>query len=177
MTELSPRPAPFEGLSFAALLLLGLSALLLVTPANDSRAGELNYKEATRFAADMAELGNWHEASFRWTQLAAGYPDNYKMINNLAVSAEVLGNTDEARELYARATAMAGGDVHVEDNRRRFEYFWRRMNPDAPEVPQPLSAAAMLATAAIKRKARPRAYRSPSPYRLASTSRGTRRCW
>jgi hypothetical protein len=89
----------------------------------------------------------------------------------LAVSAEVLGNSDEARDLYARAAAIAGSDPHVEDNRRRFEYFWRRLNPDAPDGPDgplPSSATALSSSADSKKTKTTRVpVAIPVPPRLA----------
>ncbi len=79
-----------------------------------------------RFAAAMAEKGNWREARYRWEMVAREQPDNGRVLNNLAVAAEVLGRFDEAEELYDRALSLAGENQYVNDNRRRLEWFLKQ---------------------------------------------------
>jgi hypothetical protein len=77
-------------------------------------------KQARRFAADMAQRGNWREAQYRWEILASGLPEDPRILNNLAVASEALGEVEEARGYYEQAYAFSAGDERIEDNRRRF---------------------------------------------------------
>ncbi|MHC4411143.1 MAG: tetratricopeptide repeat protein, partial [Planctomycetota bacterium] len=72
------------------------------------------------FAADMAERGNWREASFRWKRLIDQGGPNAKILNNMAVAAEANGEMEQANEYYGQAFELAGGDVEIRENYRRF---------------------------------------------------------
>lgn len=98
----------------ALLALLALQASTL--PVN---AQSMSPKKALRFAADMAERGNWREAQFRWEELLRALPDDPRVLNNLAVSAEILGEVDQAQALYARAASLSA-DQRIESNHHRF---------------------------------------------------------
>src|ERR1700741_4010286 len=98
MTE-TARPA-FRGLVLA-LALAGFPTLT---------AGEDSSKDAMLFAADMARKGSWREARFRWEALARSRPDDPRVLNNLAVAQEVLGEPELARDTYAKALSLAPGD-------------------------------------------------------------------
>jgi hypothetical protein len=97
-------------------------AALLVT-GSTVRAGE-TYLELMRFAADMAKRGNWREAKYRWERAAQLEPDNPKIMNNLAVALEALGDSTAAREAYQRASALTHGNTLIETNRTRAQRFW-----------------------------------------------------
>ena len=98
--------------------LIAASLLLQATP--DDFAKAPSSKETMGFAADMAERGNWREASFRWKRvLDQGGPDA-KVLNNLAVAAEASGEMEQADEYYTQALDLAGGDPEIGENYRRF---------------------------------------------------------
>jgi hypothetical protein len=78
-------------------------------------------KDSLAFAADMAERGNWREARFRWEQLLADGALDAKVLNNLAVAAEAVGDGKSAGQHYARALELAGDEPAILDNFRRFE--------------------------------------------------------
>ena len=100
------------------LCLIAASFLLQATP--DDFAKAPSSKEAMIFAADMAERGNWREASFRWKRLIdQGGPDA-KILNNMAAAAEANGEMDQADEFYRQAVELAGGDPEIRENYRRF---------------------------------------------------------
>jgi len=110
----------------AARLFVSAAALLALVGGGDLPAQGLNLRETVKFAAEMAQRGNWREAKFRWERVAELQPDNHKILNNLAVAFEVLGDPDTAKDYYARAAELSQGNLDIEDNRRRFAYFWRR---------------------------------------------------
>jgi hypothetical protein len=98
--------------------LIAASLLLLVTP--DDHAKAPSSREAMVFAADMAERGNWREASFRWELVLDQSGPDAKLLNNLAVAAEAKGELDLANEYYAQALELAGGALEIGENYRRF---------------------------------------------------------
>lgn len=99
------------------------------TPADESP------KRTLQFAANMAKLGNWREAQFRWEGLDRAQPDNPRILNNLAVAAEALGLPEPARDYYERALRLHPGDTRIENNRHRFERFWSRVDRDLGAKP------------------------------------------
>jgi hypothetical protein len=82
-------------------------------------------KDLLKFASQMARDGNWREARFRWEKALAGDPDNPRILNNLAVAREVLGEEERARDLYERALVLAPGDDVIADNLSRYRRFWK----------------------------------------------------
>lgn len=98
--------------------ILAAAALLDSLPATFGGQGDLKW--ILRFAADMARAGNWREARYRWELADREQPGNPAVLNNLAVAAEALGETDQARDHYDRALSLSGGDERIRDNRSRF---------------------------------------------------------
>lgn len=111
-----------------AIVCVLLAAGLLPTP-----AGKMGTKETLIFAADMARDGNWREALYRWKQISDKDPDNPRLLNNLAVASEALGQIDEARLYYARAGALSHGDDRIQSNRQRFLRFMQMTNADVEQ--------------------------------------------
>jgi hypothetical protein len=120
-TSMKPRAA----VAGAALLVWAA----LTSAGFHTSAGE-KPKRTLQFAAEMAKVGNWREAQFRWEGLARTDPDNPRILNNLAVAAEALGDPENAREYYARAVAAGHGDDRIAENKRRFDRFWRQVDAD-----------------------------------------------
>ena len=104
------------------ILLAGvaLAVAALLHPATATFAKQQTAKQAMRFAADMAQSGNWREAAYRWELALEREPENPRVLNNLAVASEVLGEIARARDYYERAMALSGGDDRIRDNRNRF---------------------------------------------------------
>jgi len=120
------------GVATVALL---VSVALSALPSPPTTAGS---NKLFKFAAEMAKVGNWREANYRWEGLVTNDPDNPKLLNNLAVSAEALGNWEDARALYQKALWLSGGNESIEHNQLRFERFYRNTiaTGTEPEVPQ-----------------------------------------
>jgi hypothetical protein len=97
---------------------------LLVASLAPGVAGETR-QSVLRFAAEMAQRGNWREASFRWETLIERASHDPFVLNNLGVAAEALGEPVQAGRRYRRALALAPGNERIEDNLLRFERFWR----------------------------------------------------
>ena len=102
-------------------------------------AGDGRVDELLRFGTDMARGGNWREAKFRWEQALQQDPADARLLNNLAVAEEALGQPDHARELFNRALAAASTDSRIHDNAMRSSLFWGRSS-DGDGVTAPPSA-------------------------------------
>ncbi len=110
--------------------------LLAVVAATAFRAfaTEADIEEILRFAVQVAQKGDWREAQYRWEQAAKRDPDNPRILNNLAVASEVLGDGEKARQLYERALQITGSDSRIEDNATRAALFRRAAKgPNAPK--------------------------------------------
>jgi len=103
-----------------------LATLLFFAPC---RGASTDVEDLLHFAAQMASKGNWREAKFRWEQAFKVQPQNGHIVNNLAVASEALGDPDTARDLYARAAALASGDARIADNASRSARFWQEAHP------------------------------------------------
>jgi hypothetical protein len=112
--------------AFFAVALVGAGA-------SRATAADANLDEILRFAAEVAQKGDWREARYRWEQAARIEPDNPRILNNLAVALEILGEGERARELYGRAVALSGGDQRIEDNAARAALFRRAAKGPDPD--------------------------------------------
>jgi hypothetical protein len=110
---------PVRVVSRLTLVCLTVVSLLLLAT-QDDYAKAPSSKETMVFAADMAERGNWREASFRWRRLLDQTGPDAKLLNNLAVAAEAKGEMEQAGEFYGRAMSLAGGALEISENFRRF---------------------------------------------------------
>lgn len=104
------------------MLLAGLFA-----PAIEAASAD---RKKMRFAADMAKRGAWREAGYRWGLLLDSAPDDPRLLNNLAVAHEVLGEVERAREFYDRALAANDALPSLRANRGAFERFWSNARPE-----------------------------------------------
>jgi len=130
------RPFPYLPVVFAGLLLSVSAggparAAKPPTPARADREAAAKLAKDLAFASEMARKGLWREALFRWERALVQRPDDARLLNNVAVAREALGDREGARQAYERALARTT-ERQVEDN---FIYF-RRGDP-APEPAAP----------------------------------------
>ena len=119
---------------WAALLALVAGSLPLV---ESTTAAGLSVKDVMRFAADMAQRGNWREAKFRWESLMRDEKeqDNPRLLNNLAVAHEALGDPEQARDYYNQAYSRGADEPAIEENRFRSARFWKHALVDDDDDP------------------------------------------
>jgi hypothetical protein len=131
------RPFPVAARSHApaAALLLGgvVAGSLAGLPGTPCAAAPLNARATMDFAAEMAREGNWREAKYRWELVLEQEDDNPRLLNNLAVASEALGQIDEATYYYERAIGDTFVDDRIRDNHRRFTRFVEAVRPEAPD--------------------------------------------
>jgi hypothetical protein len=110
--------------------LAAATALLLVGVV--TRAGTEDVSALLRFGTEMARDGNWREAKFRWERALREDPTDARVLNNLAIAEEALGEPARAKDLYARAIAAAPRDSRIGDNAARSSLFWRSVSDAGP---------------------------------------------
>jgi len=94
-------------------------------------------RKTLAFAADMAQAGSWHEATFRWTHVLPRDESNAHLYNNLAVAAEALGKWDEAESRYRQALELESDNFHIQENHRRFSIFRERLRRHSGDEDEP----------------------------------------
>ena len=141
------RPPSWRSLSLLLLAAAILSSGPAVWPDGNG--------DALRFAADMAKRGNWREALYRWERVARERPGDSRILNNLAVAHEALGEPQIAHDYYKRAADLSPGDERIEANQIRFERFWSRiaeLNDDDDVDPRAAAHLAQPASDSTKGK-------------------------
>ncbi len=119
----------FDRKSIRSLLVLLACLIGFAQPV--AAASKKGAKKTLTFAAEMAQVGSWHEASFRWKNVLSNDPDNAHLHNNLAVAAEALGNWDEAAAGYEQALRLEADNFFIQENQRRFSIFRERLRRHA----------------------------------------------
>jgi tetratricopeptide (TPR) repeat protein len=113
------------GSSFAARAAawLVVSALLLAGCSGHRRPDDASSQLA--FGVDMARRGLWSEALFSFQAAARLEPQNPRILNNLAVAYEALGEFDQALEHYKQALQIAPESREAKSNYSRFVEFYQ----------------------------------------------------
>ena len=106
---------PFRTACLAICLVVALVAAAghpAVSSEGDSRRkpSKRAIKVDLEFAAKMAAQGLWKEALFRWEKVLKARPDDGRLLNNIAVAREAIGDVDGAREAYRRALELDPDD-------------------------------------------------------------------
>jgi hypothetical protein len=106
-------------------------------------AGANKRDDLLKFAAEMAEHGNWREARYRWEQVAVMDPENPRVLNNLAVAYEAMGDHESAARYYQEAEKLAPDEPAIRDNSVRSRRFWGEVGGTQPDF-DPIAARAAL---------------------------------
>jgi hypothetical protein len=118
MREVKPRY--ISSLLLALLVYFAFFALPV-------RAASKADRKTLAFAAEMARVGSWHEATFRWSDVLSRDETNAHLHNNLAVAAEALGQWDDAVKHYEQALGLEADNFHIQENQRQFSIFRERL--------------------------------------------------
>lgn len=112
----------------------GLVALLLAGCAGGGspQAVSSSAEQQLKFGVNMAQRGLWSEALFRFEQAQKLDPNNARIINNLAIANEAVGNFDQALALYKQALKLDPSDVTLKKNYTRFSQFYESFRPRKP---------------------------------------------
>ncbi len=102
---------------FSALLVLlvALSAAPLAADARDDA------KKQVAFGIEVAQMGLWREAIYRWERAALIDPAYAAAHNNLAIAFEHEGDLDKARAAYEKALELEPGNQFITQNYELFK--------------------------------------------------------
>ena len=89
------------------------------------------------FGVEMAKRGLWSEALFRFKQAKRLDPGNSRIMNNMAVAYEALGNFEKALDFYQSAIKDDPTNKELKRNYSRFVEFYRAFKPAEPETEAP----------------------------------------
>ena len=104
--------------------------VLLCFGAVDAEAAK-KARSQMEFGVQMAREGLWREALFRFQQARREGGDSGKLLNNIAVSYEALGEFERALETYREALQTAPGNRELRQNYSRFLEFYQAYSPQA----------------------------------------------
>lgn len=82
------------------------------------------------FGVDMARRGLWSEALFRFRRADQLEPGDPKVLNNMAVAYEALGQFERALDFYQKAIEADPTNRDLRRNYSRFVEFYRAFRPD-----------------------------------------------
>jgi Flp pilus assembly protein TadD len=121
---LSSSKSPFAA-SFALLAILLASSLAVVAQENGERRAD-DAKKQVAFGIEVAQLGLWKEAVYRWSRAVELDPDSARARNNLAVAHEQMGQFDEANLQYERALELEPNNMYIRQNYELFREAYER---------------------------------------------------
>lgn len=85
------------------------------------------------FGVEMARRGLWSEALFRFKRAHELNPSDARILNNMAVAYEALGQFDNALRHYQDAVKADPTNRDLKRNYARFVEFYRAFRPDEAE--------------------------------------------
>ena len=113
----------------ACWLAVAMFALAISLPAV-SMAGEgHDLDKEISFGVKMAKRGLWSEALFRFKRAAEQRPGDSKVLNNLAVAYEAVGQYDNALLAYKEALKSDQTNRELKRNYSRFIEFYQAFKP------------------------------------------------
>lgn len=77
------------------------------------------------FGVDMARRGLWREALFRFLEAERIDPGNPRVLSNIAVAQEAVGDFDQALKYYQKAVKADPASREIKTNYARFAEFYQ----------------------------------------------------
>lgn len=122
-----------KGLKVSVVLALFVVALAVASAATAKKAKprirRVTAEEQIAFGVDMAKRGLWREALFRFQRAHQLDPNRPRVLNNLAVAYEAVGDFDSALEHYKLALAADPANRDLKRNYARFVEFYQSFRP------------------------------------------------
>ena len=105
---------------------LALALLALASPAFADKKPEEIAKKEVEFGIEVARIGLWREAIYRWQKAIELDPSNASARNNLGVAYEQAGQFDLAEEQYKRALELDSGNMYIRQNYELFREAYEK---------------------------------------------------
>ena len=124
-----------RSISFLTMSVL-LAALFSMAPPAEAAKNTLDAQLA--FGIEMAKRGLWNEAIFRFSRVSKERPGDVRVLNNMAVAYEAIGQFDRALEHYKRALEGDSSNRDLRRNYAQFVEFYENLRPktdDEAETP------------------------------------------
>ncbi len=83
-------------------------------------------KAQVSFGIEVAQLGLWKEAMYRWEKAVELDPESARARNNLAVAYEQMGEFDQANQEYERALELEPNNIYIRQNYELFREAYER---------------------------------------------------
>lgn len=117
------------------VLAIALACLTLVGPASAAKRSKDGTRRVTAdeqlaFGVDMAKRGLWREALFRFQRARQLEPGQPRVLNNLAVAYEAVGEFETALDHYKMALQADPGNRDLKKNYARFVEFYQSFKPE-----------------------------------------------
>jgi tetratricopeptide (TPR) repeat protein len=113
------RPHPLVVLLLASTLGLYAGGRAHAAKPANSAAAQLS------FGVQMARQGLWSEALFRFREAEKLEPENPRVLSNIGVAYEAVGQYDSALGAYKKALQVAPTDKDIRNNYARFVEFYQ----------------------------------------------------
>lgn len=126
---MSTRPRLGTLAIWAAILAGSLLAPTVSEAKKKTDRRRVTASEQLSFGVDMARRGLWNEALFRFHRAEQLEPGKPRVLNNLAVAYEAVGEFDEALEHYKKALEADPGNKDLRRNYARFVEFYQSFRP------------------------------------------------
>ena len=107
-------------------IVLALALLALACPAFAAQTPEEVAKKAVEFGIEVARIGLWREAVYRWQKAVEIDPSNASACNNLGVAYEQAGQSDLAKEQYKRALELDSNNLYIRQNYELFREAYEK---------------------------------------------------
>jgi Tfp pilus assembly protein PilF len=123
----------------AAVLTVALSTSVPVVA-----AGDKSLEEQLSFGIQMAKRGLWNEAVFRFSKVLSERPGDVRVLNNMAVAYEAIGEFDLALEHYKKALEGDSSNRDLRRNYAQFVEFYESLKPEEnePDETEPAAGSA-----------------------------------
>ncbi len=105
---------------------LALALLALARPAFADKKPEEVAKKEVEFGIEVARIGLWREAVYRWQKAIELDPSNASARNNLGVAYEQAGQFDLADEQYKRALELDSNNLYIRQNYELFREAYEK---------------------------------------------------
>jgi len=109
-----------------ALALMLLVSGLAAAQEESSKDREKESKQQVGFGIEVAQIGLWREAIYRWEKAVELDPTNASARNNLAVAYEQSGRFDEANVEYEKALEIDSDNIYIRQNYELFREAYER---------------------------------------------------
>jgi Tfp pilus assembly protein PilF len=83
-------------------------------------------KKQVEFGIQVAQLGLWKEAVYRWEKAVELDPENASARNNLAVAYEQSGDFENANQQYEKALELQPNNMYIRQNYELFREAYER---------------------------------------------------